>query len=476
MSLANEKSNRQYVARLAASVAAHPAVGSAATRVLQSFSVSSARISYTPRVSKTFVEPARWPGTDLEDALAAFAMLEARAILKPPVSGDQMGLWQKRFDSVAERAQPFTPAQWTTLFERYWTLLREYMPPYGRTVSFSARLLTQLMALSEDGANREVLTRRAFDRWTAARQLTQRLALDGTVVYTDNQRHYVASLHAAGSHAQWMRAALCREADTIVITNDRTDLQARDGGRRALHLSAEEVRHAVAYDAARGYGQDEALVAQRLPDGTGQITLAALLDARLNRQFVDTITSITVRLATEPLDDFLHNIGNVAVQAAATEEIRHVLETLEDVVERCQDHPATSGAGLSAAQQSLQHLREMTQRVRSQQTLEEGRGSSTGVGWSRGIASMSALPGIRGGLTRADLMDVVPPSAWAYPHVRVRVHPLYSLLTPAGVRAAALALAVHRYHACPTTRADARIALQYSSGLQGIINASFSAH
>ena len=349
------------------------------------------------------------------------------------------------------------------------------MPPYGRTVSFSERMLTQLIALSGDGARREASTRGAFARWTAARQLTQRVALDGTVVYKAPQQHYVASLHAAGSHAQWMREALSREEDTILITKDGAETLQRDGGRRALPLSAEEVRHALAYDAARGYGQNEALIAQRLPDGTGQVTLAALLDARLSRQFVDTTTLITARLAAEPMDRRLQNIANAAVQAAATEEIWHVLATFEDLMERCHAHAATSGADLSAARQSLQQLREMIQRVGSTQTRETRRGCNCGVGWSRGIASLSAVPRIRGGLTRADLLEVLPPSTWAYPHVRARLHPLYSLLTPAGVRPSALILGAHRYHSCATTRADARIALQCSSSLQEVFDASLLA-
>lgn len=338
MSQLRRTTNQQYVNQLAASLAADPTVGPAALAVLRCVGVGLPGNSYTPRVGKNLADPNRWAGTTIEDALAALVMLEAREILTPPSSPYHRGMWQPGSFSAFERVQPFTTAEWTALFERYWTLLCEYLPSYGRTVHFSKRMLTQVTALGSETSVTDASARAAFAHWVIARQLQEQPTVYGTLAFAVPQTHRVSSNRVTAEDARWMRENLRREHDTICVTPGGAFVRGPGASVRALHLSALAVRNALAYDASRAYAHGEALVAQRVSNGMGIVTLHALLDTRVNQHIIEALTSLVRRLLDEPHAVRIQAISDPMVRDAAADEVQHVAEALMDLVNRYRRH------------------------------------------------------------------------------------------------------------------------------------------
>lgn len=463
MSWTHETPNQQYANQLADSLAAEPVVGPAAIRVLRCFGGGLPKTCYTPRRGTNLVAPIRWTGTDVEDALAAFAMLEARQLLTRPCSPHHHGLWQGGSCSAWERLLPFARPQWTALFERYWTLLNDYMPSYGRTVWFSARMLTQLIALSGAQSIEDDGARAAFRQWVRSRQLQEQHTIYGTLAYRDAQTHRGSSDRTPVADARWMREHLSREHDTIYVTREGAFLRRPDAQVHALHLSAQAVRNALAYDASRADGHGEVLVARQASDGTAIVTLDLLLNMRVCPHVVDTLTSVAHRLSSDPHAMRIPAITNIAVRQAAADELQLVAERLQALVTRCHRLAGKRTGELGVAQASVTRLLMCARRIQPKHAYATHSARNTGIRWSTGLAVVQSLAGVPHGLTRADVLDVLPSSAWAYPKVPPRLHPLYTLLSPAGVRPSALVLAAHRYHSCPGIRADARIALEYTA-------------
>jgi hypothetical protein len=468
--------NEAYADALRQTTAAHPAVGSAAREVLQRFAAFRSAMSYNPRHLVSPSVDNQRPGDRIEDALAALTILEQRDILEPPSTTRNQHVWKLGDMDAHMRIAPFTVTQWGTAYERYWALLCEYLPSYHRTVHLTCRMLAQLIALGGGDPHDEARARTAFAHWARQRQLRAHVTVYGTVAFANPVRQRERWRSSPADDAHWLRDNLSRRHPLIQVTAHGAVLLGAHDTSSDVGLAPKDIENALAYDAARPYESRERLVAQRTARGMCYVTLAALVEHNAGPRVVEALTALAASLGADDLSARLQGISNPIVRDAAVDEAEHVAETLCELARWCGQRMPADARTPASVLRDVERLAVSVRACRTAVPQTERGVRNAGVDWTRGLAAVAAMPGIPRTLTRGALSDVLPMTAWAYPNVQPRLHPLYSLLSPEGVRPSALVLAAHRYHPCAVTRADARISLAECHRLQTLIDASVHAH
>ncbi len=468
--------NEAYADALLETTAAHRAVGPAARAVLERFAAFRSPNAFSPRHLVSPSVDNQRSGDRIEDALAALTILEIRDILERPSHARNLHVWKLGDMDAFMRIAPFTASQWGAAFERYWALLSEYLPGYHRTVHLTCRMLAQLIALGGGYPVDEARARTTFATWARQRQLRAHVTVYGTVAFENPVKQRNWCRHGPAEDAQWLRNNLSRSRSLIQVTAKGAVLLGAQDTAQDLRLSPKCVENALAYDALKRGELRERLVAQRTSQGMCFVTLAALVEHNAGPHITGALTSLVTSLSAEDIGARLRGIANSTVRAAAIDEAEHMADTLLELTRWSaqptlgDEHPSTGV--LYAAEQLAVSVRA----CRPAETPSVRGERKPGVNWTSGMKAVTAMPGIPRALTRMAVSDVLPTSAWAYPNAEPRLHPLYRLVSPAGVRPSALVLAAHRYHSCAVTRADARIALAEGQRLQTLVDVSVQQH